>query len=386
VKSLICRIIHPRIVGICTALTICAMPVTQPVFAAAAGKPTIAHGTIVTDKGDLLRGCCAHISAGVTAEIRSFFTIKDNVIKLRDQAHMNVIRICVLTPKWGGFTDINQTTSYVDAIVANCEAAGIYAIVNYHGELVEDGVSSMDFNKFWEFYSPRYKDKSFVIYEIENEIFQCVTATTVNDWPIAPEASRYKMIRRNAPNNMITGFVEPVGVVCAEGPAIKDIFAQAAGIDWNANDAVWAWHAYIGMDEKPLLDTRAYGLPVFCTEFSYVEEGWSVANLGGYNNVGRWCEEKGISWIVWQQWQKREPDQLKSVMAYSVERAQREGWTWWTSTATAPATKPAAALRKVDFLSPAATTVLINGRVIKASAASPEKPRLSILPGAMNNR
>jgi hypothetical protein len=239
----------------------------------------------------------------------------------------------------------------------------------------------MDINKFWQFYSARYKDsKPFVIYEMENELYQGAPVSAT-DWMVPSEASRYKTVRNNAPNSMITGFLEPVGVVVDWGKPIHDYFAQAAGIDWNAKNAVWAFHTYLNTAENFILSTRSYGTPVFCTEFSFVEEGWSVANLGGYNNVGRWCEEKGISWIVWQEWQGRESDQLKSVMTYQVERAQREGWAWWTPTATVPTTKPTTALRKVDFLSPAATTVLLNGRIIAASAASRQKPRLSILPG-----
>jgi len=349
----------------------------QTAFSAAC-RPLVTNGTIKTADGQLLRGCCAHIAKGASEPIRKFFTDLNNVIKLRDQAHMNTIRICCLVPGWGGYTIRDSTVPYVDAIVANCEAAGIYAMINYHGvPQLFDG-SSMDIHNFWKFYSARYKDKPFVIYEIENEILQDppVSAT---DWMIPGEVDYYKILRGNAPNNMITGFLEPV---CEEhnwGPGIKDYFAPAAGIDWTAQKDVWAFHTYLATTAPPILATRNYGVPLICTEFSIPEEGWGNGDVGGCHFPGEWCERNGISWIVWQQWQSKEPDQLKSIINYILPDATSKKWAWWSTVAVDPSIRQSARVHDA-FISHGSTKIQANGRVLKTSGSSLEKPWLWILP------
>jgi hypothetical protein len=74
----------------------------QTACAVPAARPSISGGTIKTADGQLLRGCHAHILRDVNSTQSRFFTIRANVQRLKDEAHMNVIRICFITPGWGG--------------------------------------------------------------------------------------------------------------------------------------------------------------------------------------------------------------------------------------------------------------------------------------------
>jgi len=322
-------------------------------FAAAAGRPVIANGTVKTADGQLLRGCHAHIRS--TNAITTFFTDINNVIKLRDQAHMNVIRICLLTPDWGGLSTPDAQIATVDAIVANCETAGIYAIINCHGPFPTDGVSAWDLKKFWSIYAPRYKDKTFVIYELTNETFPGTTPDVLpsngyTGWPtvatyIAQTAK--SVIRPVAPNNLIF-HCEPVCVTMNWGPYLWNTYAPMAGITWNSGKDAWAFHAYSGTGSQYILATQKYmaGIPTICTEFSFQEEGWTNGDLDGYHYPGEWCERNGMSWMVWQQWQSGEADQLKSVMNYLLPDAVAKKWSWWNI--VPPSVPQNAAVHAVD--------------------------------------
>jgi hypothetical protein len=357
----LCKAAHLAIAGILAGASL-----NSQTSQAAAGQPIVSGGTVKTATGQLLRGCHAHIGRQMTTEIRSFFTSMSNVTKLRDQAHLNVIRIAVMTPGWGGFTDINEGAPYVDQIVANCEAAGIYAIINYHGPWIYDDVSSMDIRKFWDFYAARYKDKPFVIYELMNETYQGAPPTgTANDWPTAQNVDIYKNhVRKFAPNNVVMGLLEPVNITANYGPFMRDVVGPACGINWSAGKDAFSFHVYGGTADN-ILATRNAGIPVVCSEFSFAGEGWTQLQLGGYAMPSEWCERNGVSWMVWQQWQSREPDQLKSVMNYLIPDATSKKYAWWTSSATVPETHGFASVQPTDFVSHAATMIRPNGQVIR---------------------
>jgi hypothetical protein len=327
---------HQRSRGILAGCAVMIFALHISVFAAAAGRPIISNNTVKTADGQLLRGCHAHIIPNDA--IATFFTDLNNVIKLRDQTHMNVIRVAVLTPGWGGFSTVDAKISTVDAIVANCESAGIYCIINCHGPFETDSTKEWDLKHFWRVYAPRYKDKPFVIYELTNETFpgtspDVLPSNGYTGWPTVAAyiASTAKnVIRPVAPNNLIL-HCEPVCVTMNWGPYLCNTYAPAAGITWNSGKDAWAFHAYSGTESKYILATQSYrtGIPTVCTEFSFQEEGWTNGVLDGYHYPGEWCERNGMSWMVWQQWQSREADQLKSVMNYLIPDATSKGWSWW---------------------------------------------------------
>jgi len=312
----------------------------QPAYAAAAGRPIISGGTVKTADGQLLRGCHAHVCRDQNGNLSKFFTVMSNVTKMRDQAHMNVIRICCVTPAWGGLSDPSLTIPFVDSIVANCGAAGIYAIIDYHGPVLQDS-SVWDLKNFWKLYAPRYKDKTFVLYELTNETFpptapDVIPSNGYTGWPgvAAYIAQTVKdIIRPVAPNTMIL-HCEPVGVSMNWGPYLASKYAPLAGITWNSGKDAWAFHTYVtDIVNTPasIIATQKYGtgIPVINTEWSFWEEGWTNATLEGCHYPAQWLERNGISWMVWQD--RGPADQLASVMNYLLPDATSKGWTWWNA-------------------------------------------------------
>jgi len=309
----------------------------QPAFSAA-GRPIISNNTVKTADGQLLRGCHAHIGR-VTAEILTFFAKMDNVKKLRDEMHMNVIRICCITPGWGSAGTVDQALSYADPIINNCDSAGIYAILNYHGPVLQDG-SDWDITNFWTKASARYKDRPFVMYNLVNEQFQAPGAVT---WL----SNLYKKVRAAAPNTMIFAY-EPVGVPVNFATWLKSSYPAEYGFSWDQGKDAWSYHTYIGTPETHLLEVKDAGLPQINTEFSFREEGWPVG-LEQYQDVAEFMEKYGISWMVWQEWQSRNADQLQAVRDYLLTDAVAKGYAWWTMAApSVPQNLAAAALSSYD--------------------------------------
>jgi len=330
------------------AICIGAFAFGTSVFGIAAGRPIIADGTVKTADGQLLRGCHAHIGRQSTA-IVTFFTNLNNVIKMRDSAHLNVIRICCITPGWGSVGTVDQALSYADQIVNNCETAGIYAMMSYHGPISTSG--DWDINSFWSKAAQHYKDKPFVIFNLVNEQVQCFSAAggyqlnglgmgTGNPagWNFSPKffGDLHKSVRALAPTTMIFG-IEPVNMECDWSSWLKSQYAPYCGFTWTSGKDAFSFHPYTGSTGAPILATQAGGIPIINSEYSFRQEGWPMGDLEGTTCHAQFFEKYGISHVAWQEYQKGETDQLAAIMNYLVADAVAKGYAWWTfSTPTAP--------------------------------------------------
>jgi hypothetical protein len=347
-----------------------AMPLS--VEAAPAARPIISGGTIKTPDGQLLRGCHAHILRNVTSAQTLFFTNRANVQRLKDQAHMNLIRICFITPGWGGAASPDDGIPIADSIIANCESVGgVYAIVNYHGPV---GSGVWDLNAFWDKMAQRYKDKTCVLFGAVNELFQDVPTGSAADWPTSWMADLYKNhMRKWAPNTMIMGLCEPVHIQYNWGPYMRDLLGPAAGINWAGGKDCFSFHAYGGTAAN-IIATRS-AVPTMLSEFSFSAEGWTQLNLGGYSMPAEWCERNGMSWIVWQD--RKPTDQLSAVMNYLIPDAIAKKYAWWTNTETQTPRKPAK-LHSRSGVPAGSRTVLANGQVVRGQAETTHMNQLSI--------
>ena len=343
--------------------------ISQSLNAAPAARPIISGGTIKTPDGQLLRGCHAHILRNLTSAQTLFFTNRANVQKLKDQAHMNLIRICFVTPSWGGNASPDVDIPIADSIIANCESVGgVYAIINLHGPIVMDG-SAWDINKFWNTMSLRYKDRTCVLYGQVNELWQN-PGNYVDQWV----SDLYKTMRKNAPNTMIMGVNEPVNMTANWGAFCRDYLGPACGIDWaNGGKDAFSWHAY-GGDPQYVLQTKAL-VPTMCSEFSFWEEGWWSNEWDGCHMFAQWCEKNGLSWCVWQD--RKPVDQLASVMNYLIPDAIAKKYAWWTNTETQTPRTPAN-LHSRPCAAAGSQTVLANGQVVRSQAGKTRLNQLSM--------
>jgi hypothetical protein len=163
-------------------------------------------------------------------------------------------------------------------LVKRCADAGLYLIITI-GCNGENGTMNLDWSqRFWEFYAPRYKDETHVIYEAHNEpVPNTIYQWERSDW--VDQATLYHTIRKAAPDSLILlgsfmGFV---------GDARQGVDRmKTAGVDWsNAGLAHHGYESKEGIEEAISHIQSSTEYPaLLCTEF------WPGDTTGQeYNNM-----------------------------------------------------------------------------------------------------
>jgi len=227
--------------------------------------------TVLTDRGTLLRGKDIVIIGGQTEAESCFKDARDlglNCINLR----------CEDEPIVGGVREWERWTQYVDDAINWCEKYDLYAIILYSSGYMAQWGDGRD--KFWEYMAPKYKDRTHVIYQPENEA-----------WTGDSSIALIKRVRAWAPQMHIIAFTFP-GNPQINSEYWTDInYAKSKGIDFS-NLSI-GYHTYSG--ESPdgcppenLAAWKASGFALIMTEYFRWAEVISQH------------EKVGISWILFR--------------------------------------------------------------------------------------
>jgi hypothetical protein len=248
------------------------------------GRVRIVDGVVVADNGSLLRGAHGNYSNTVYKQL-SWWT------NLRDKYKLNTVRLDTRitwppdSDRVSDMLDLNKIFADVDVAVNKAAEAGMYIIVdnhtsccgNYNRTLVE---------AFWEKAAPRYKDRTHVIFEMQNEPVAWYPKDYTAD-DIQFQADMYQFIRARAPKTHI--------ILWSFSKSTSDMKAkidQAPAIDYsNASVGI---HPYRHTTTNGLnaLNALRASYPVIITEF---------ANLPDKNTypltIWDFAETNGISWM-----------------------------------------------------------------------------------------
>ena len=131
------------------------------------GRVKLVNQTLVADNGYLLRGCHAHLHDFSYNAFKNLKWWTD----LRDKAKLNTVRVMAFYGEWPNSTETMDATKIkarLDAAVNNAAQAGMYVIIDNHSTCcVKHDRPTIE--TFWNIVAPRYKDRTHVIYEIQNE-------------------------------------------------------------------------------------------------------------------------------------------------------------------------------------------------------------------------
>lgn len=269
----------------------------------------ISNQTVVADNGYLLRG--EHILLFKSANSGQFnpeATDPNYYRKLRDQYHLNTIRLLVyrdIRDNDSQWYSIEEALPYIDRAVEITEELGLYLIIDYHP--TPPGVFYLrnhegDGMAFWQTIAPRYTDKTHLLFEVHNEAF---LADRVEDF--SPGTNGYKklqdvikfeqdvfaLIRQADPNVHIVLWTFPR----SRGYDLTGIVDQAVGLDYS--NASVGYHYYF--KDPTLIATMRNKYPIFMTEWEAGE------NTAGYQDAITSLEEDKISWIMLKMdWAQRE--------------------------------------------------------------------------------
>jgi len=228
-----------------------------------------------------------------------------------------------------------------------CSAYGLYAIINYHGNVK---VFDLDYAlEFWSVVAPAFRDRTHVIFETQNEPLGGAGADVEM---LGRLREVYNCAREEAPDTHIM-VLTPCGV-SAYGAVdgmkkLADRFDELPGepIDWTKTSVAYhLYHADVGSFPRAEdLRTLHRSYPAWPSENNFpssvssrdlgIGEGDSQRSVayGGDEFITRTCERLGIGWSHWQ----INGDQLLRNWPILWNDAVKKGYAWKPDpTASAP--------------------------------------------------
>ena len=255
-------------------------------------RPLISNNTVYTAWGTPIRGIT---NSWIGYDDYDYFASKTGELigHVRENG-LNALHLYLGdSDESGRRKPVDSQANKVDFVVDEAAKNGVYVIMTI-GNADFDIPSDIDFmNRFWEFYSDRYKDRENVIFEIANE----------HGWPqdcARIVADVFNIIRNNAPDSMV--LLYSFAVSAPPEYLIPRIIETEAlvSIPWT-NEAV-AFHAYESRSDDAL--GPAWLVHVID---AFIERGYPIINtevpcrfeLTQYPDVGiyRVLEGKGIAWL-----------------------------------------------------------------------------------------
>jgi hypothetical protein len=230
------------------------------------GRVQIQNGTLVTDRGTLIRGAYVDPNNMPT---------KEEVSAIKNLG-LNCIHLYAENP----WDDETQEPGYnqdeVDSLVKWTADNSLYLILTMVGWTPEKDSFVYD---FWSLYAERYKDETHVIFEICNEPGPTWDAINNVEYMISSaiemEKEAYNIIRTHAPETHIL-LLSPSNIYYDS--LLRDIEKLGNGIDWS--NASIAGHAYSKPDQDyimPIRNIQNAGYTITVTEFKSFEH--QFANL-----------------------------------------------------------------------------------------------------------
>ena len=219
------------------------------------GRVQVSNNTIKTDRGTLLRG--ARCSLDIWDETPS----QSDIDGMKNRG-LNALHIYAEYPgsgKAGGYN-----SALVDNVVNLADQNGLYVILTIGSGGANGSFNQTFVTQFWNFYAPRYKDRTHVIYEICNE--PQAWSAPYNSATLNMEKNAFNQIRGLAPNthimlmsysqvnNWTQAANECAGLGISWGNA--SVAFHTYGIDGNENNALTSF--FNAMKSK--------GIAYACTE------------------------------------------------------------------------------------------------------------------------
>ena len=278
----------------------------QSGYAAERGRVVIHNGTVMSDRGALLRGVTMELDApGAWA---SNFAIDPNHWKQVHDLKLNVVRFDVkLKDASGGAQTISNQLPYIDQAVNLAAQNGVY--ISLMSTVNQSGTYDLqELQSFWAVVADRYKDRTHVLYELTNE----PVAWYPHDYSsqnISDLKSVYHLMRSFAPNTHIVLW-DFANLDDAQSTISK--ITQMSGVTYS-NESVGFHYYYASPDA---IATIKNNYPVFMTE---VSPGPPTTDDINHLEI---MEQQKISWISLEG--KGDFNRLQTVLS----QMHSSGYNW----------------------------------------------------------
>jgi hypothetical protein len=240
---------------------------------------SLGYNIILSDQNTLLRGVSLSWDGGDPYGSRpKVMPTQEQLDALAHTYGLNTLHLYLEADSSGNTDPIGYNAADCDILVQRCADAGLYLIITI-GCNGENGQMNLAWSQaFWNFYGPRYKDETHVIYEAHNEPALWTPSNWAqSDWD--KQIAIYNTIRTVAPDTFILlgsfmGF--------AGDARWGANYLASNGVEWS--NAGFAYHGYeskVGIEGNISNMKSSTSYPaLLCTEF------WPGDTSGqGYNSM-----------------------------------------------------------------------------------------------------
>ncbi len=285
---------------------------------------------LLSDNNSLLRGVSLSWDGGDPYGSQSkYMPTQKSLNELATKYGFNSLHLYLEGDSSGNTNPVGCNADDCDILVKRCAKAGLYLIITIGCNGENGAIHNLRFiHDFWNFYAPRYKNETHVIYEAKNEpVAHTAGHWKPEDWD--KQVAMYKTIRTAAPDTMILLF-SYMGFrnEGAASDAVK--YVKTKGVDWS--NAGVAWHGYETLEgiEKclDLFKTNPSYPVTLCTEF-WPGDTVPDPKIEGDESYNAAFESQQTGWMQFQ-WLAGNDDELPGL-AYRLERA---GVVWTPDSAT----------------------------------------------------
>lgn len=239
---------------------------------------SLGFNMLLSDNNTLLRGVSLSWDGGdpYGSQVKVMPT-QTQLNALATEYGLNTVHLYLEGDSTGNTNPIGYNAADCDTLVQRCANANLYLIITI-GCNGENGQMDLSWSQsFWNFYGPRYKNETHVIYEAHNE----PALWTPSNWATSDwnnQIAMYNTIRGHAPDTFILlgsfmGF--------AGDPRWGANYLASNGVSWsNAGFAHHGYESLAGIENAiSLLKNTSYPA-LLCTEF------WPGDTVGqGYNSM-----------------------------------------------------------------------------------------------------
>ena len=235
---------------------------------------TLGFNMLLSDNDTLLRGVSLSWDGGDPYGSQPLvMPTQAQLNALATDYGLNTVHLYLEGDSTGNTNPIGYNATNCDTLVQRCATADLYLIITI-GCNGENGQMDLSWSQdFWNFYAPKYKDETHVIYEAHNEPApNSLWNWTTNDWN--NQIALYNTIRAVAPDTFILlcsfmGFVGDNNINSQYDPRNRANYLAANGVNWN--NAGFAHHGYeslAGIESAISLMKTSTSYPaLLCTEF-----------------------------------------------------------------------------------------------------------------------
>lgn len=225
------------------------------------GRVQVRDGNLVTDKGTRLRGVNLGIDNGSLPRVQLEPSLFE---ELSGQTGLNAFHVYLENS--GDRT--GARVAEADELVEMTAATGMYLVLGIGGGIAGGTFDLQKVRAFWEFYGPRYADRTHVLYEIQN-IPDSACDVPYGADALAMERTIYERIRELAPSTHVAMFsfvAEPTAAALA-----SNLAALEGTVDWSKASVAFHAEPCRGADNlaELLAVTRRRGIAAFSSELQF---------------------------------------------------------------------------------------------------------------------